>query len=106
MLQTRTGARLWAYRLFLAQIINGALLAVAWFGALPDAMLTAWPLLASWKVHALLIHSLAVPAIAGLQVWVKQLLKALPDRDGDGTPDHFDEAPDDPTRPGGAGRVS
>lgn len=94
--------RAWAYRFALAQILNGALLVLAFVGSVsPDfAGLSAlWPFPDTWRAYAVALHASIAAGIVGAKRFWAALKPTLPDRDADGTPDVLDEAPDDATLP-------
>lgn len=81
-------SKVWAKWLLIGQYANVALMLLLAFGAVSVGPSVPW--LETWKVYALQIHGSIVAVLSTLQA----VAKALPDRDGDGTPDLFDDTPD------------
>lgn len=81
-------SKVWAKWLLAGQYANVVLMLLMAFAATQTDV--AW--LATWKQHALEIHATVTGVIGTLQA----MAKALPDSDGDGTPDLFDDTPTGP----------
>lgn len=78
-------SKVWGVWLLVAQVLNGATAALGGLNALPDS----FPSAATLKAHALMIH-IGIGVLVGS---VQAFAKALPDTDGDGVPDLFDDTP-------------
>jgi hypothetical protein len=86
-------SKLWGKWLLAGQYANVALMLLMAFGSLATDI--AW--LQTWKQHALEIHATVTGVIGTLQA----MARALPDSDGDGTPDVFDTTPNGTPPAGG-----
>lgn len=84
-------SRAWAKALLIAHLLNGSTAAfVILATTVPEPL----------KHHILLANTMIGGVLAAFQAFSK----SLGDRDGDGTPDPFDETPDgDPPKPSGGG---
>lgn len=81
-------SKVWAYWLLATQGVNALAAGLMALNAIPDSV----PGAAAWKAHALMIHATVAAVVGALQAFAK----ALPDADGDGTPDLFDDTPNGP----------
>lgn len=81
-------SKVWGKWLLVGQYANVVLMLLMAFGSLATDI--AW--LQAWKGHALEIHA-GITAVLGT---LQAMAKALPDSDGDGTPDIFDATPNGP----------
>ena len=79
-------SKVWGKWLLVLQYANVALMLLLAFGSVTTDI--TW--LQAWKAHALEIHATITGVIGTLQA----MARALPDSDGDGTPDVFDTTPD------------
>lgn len=87
-------SKVWGKWLLAGQYANVAIMLLVAFANAPDV-----PLLLTWKQHALQIHA----AITGVLGTLQGMARALPDADGDGIPDLFDETPHGAQGPRDAG---
>ncbi len=78
-------ARAWAWFLLGVQIINAVAFALT--------AMSSFQLSPGMKEQVMTANIAIASVVGGLQAFAK----SLSDRDGDGTPDLFDEAPDDPS---------
>ena len=78
-------SNLWGKWLLASQYVNLVLLLLSAFISAADV-----PFLATWKAHAIEIHT----AIAGFVATLQAMAKSLTDSDGNGTPDIFEPKSD------------
>jgi hypothetical protein len=79
-------SKVWGTWLMVGQYANAVLLVLVAISAAPADV----PFLVTWKAYAVQIHATIVAVLSTLQ----GIAKALPDTDGDGKPDVFDDTPD------------
>lgn len=82
-------SRVWAWWLIALQILNAVLAFLAYFQVIPGDF--GW--LVTWRANAAVWHGSIGVFLGSVQAFAK----ALPDTDGDGIPDLFDDTPNGPT---------